>query len=67
MDRIIDIIIIFDGERLTFEDVTDVKVDSTNIIFKDKDECQHNFHMVSYHIKRYYPSLQERNLPQNVL
>ena len=58
-----DITIIFDGEILKFEGIQDIREDSTNIRFKDKDEHQHNFHMVSYHIESYYPPLPKKNLP----
>lgn len=62
-----DITIIFDGEILKFEGIQDIREDSTNIRFKDKDEHQHNFHMVSYHIESYYPPLPKKNLSSDVL
>lgn len=55
-----DITIIFDGEILKFGGIQDIREDSTNIRFKDKDEHQHNFHMVSYHIESYYPPLPKK-------
>ena len=67
MGKIIDITIIFDGERLKFEDVKDVKSDSTTIYFTDKDGHKHTFHMVSYHIEIYDSTLPEKRLSADIL
>lgn len=58
----INIIIIFNGEVLKYENVTEVKEDDTSITFKDKDEHVHTFHRVSYHKESYWPPIKNKEL-----
>lgn len=67
MDRISDITINFDGEVLKFQNVTKIYEDDTSVKFTDKNEHEHTFHRVSYHIESYYPPLPEKDLPSDVL
>ncbi len=59
----IDITIIFNGEVLKYQNVTDIKEDDTSVTFKDKDEHVHTFHRVSYHKESYWPPIKEKDLP----